>query len=360
MSLKDASRLDDMAFMHSLDRSDMLSRLMTFSRQCRDALSLADLLEFPVRAEDASAVAIAGMGGSAIGGDILQAYLADRLEVPVFVIRDYGLPGYIDTSCLLFTVSYSGNTEEVLSVFAAALARGIPSVTITSGGRLKTLTTEAKRPVIDIPPGYPPRAALGFLFFPMLAVLRQKGFCEPDNDVEETIGVLERQARACGPEVPAGRNPAKQIATALSGHMPVFYGARRLAPVVRRWRTQLAENAGVFAHGDLFPELNHNEIMSWPGLTAGHKGAVVLLRDQGDTQNQKRITISKEMLQADGLPCLEVWTEGESLLARIFSLICLGDFVSYYLAMLCGIDPTPVERIEQFKRRLDTASSHGQ
>jgi len=347
--------------MRRLDSSDMLSRLMAFGQQCRDAFALPGRIDLSLLAEDASAVGIAGMGGSAIGGDILQVYLADELDMPVFVNRDYALPGYVDAASVLFTVSYSGNTEEVLSVFETALARDIPSVTITSGGRLKTQTIEHERPLIEIPTGYPPRTALGYLFFPMLAVLRRKGFCEPGTDVEETVRILQRRAQEYQPDVPTGRNPAKQIAAALADHMPVFYGTERLAPVVRRWRTQCTENAGIFAHGGLFPELNHNEIMSWPGLTAGHRGAVVLLRDQGDAaQNQMRMDISKEILSADGLPCLEVWTEGESFLARLFSLICLGDFVSYYLAMLHGVDPTPVERIEQFKRRLNAASSPGQ
>ncbi|MFQ6092559.1 MAG: bifunctional phosphoglucose/phosphomannose isomerase [bacterium] len=347
--------LDDVAYIGKLDASNMLSRLVTFSRQCQEAIEIGVAAHLPIDPSAISNVVISGLGGSAIGGDILCACLADEMKVPIQVNRNYSLPRYVSPSSLLFVLSYSGNTEETLRVFETAIERGVPLVCITSGGRLGELAAEEKKWVIRIPSGYPPRTALGYLFFPVLMILSRAGLIEDKKaQLIETIALLGEKAEEYGSSVPVDRNEAKRLAGRLCGLFPLLYASESFSPVARRWKTQIAENAKALAYSNVFPELNHNEIMGWQGLVQLETSfTVVILRDKGDLpQIQRRMEISRELIESDGLPVIEVWSQGDSPLARLFSLVCLGDFVSFYLAVLRGIDPTPVERIEYLKRRL--------
>ena len=333
----------------------MLSRLITFDRQCREAIELSRATPVPIEAEAISNIVVSGLGGSAIGGDLLRVYLDNRLNIPIFINRDYALPTYVSHSSLLFVVSYSGNTEETLSVFNAAFKGSIPMVCITSGGLLYDWAVEKKRCVVQIPTGYPPRTALGFLFIPMLMVLTIVGLLEDlEAELEETIALLRRKAAEYHPTVPTDKNKAKQLSAHLHDLIPILYASERFYPVAQRWRTQIEENAEGFAHSNVFPELHHNEIMGWQGLRQfGNVFTTILFRDKGDMpQIQKRMEISRQLLESDGLSITEVWSEGDFLLTRLFSLICLGDFVSFYAAILKGLDPTPVDRIECLKKQL--------
>ena len=348
--------LDLIDHVNRVDKSDMLSRLVTFGRQCKDAIDIGESSTISIDRKSISTIVVSGLGGSAIGGDLLSGYCVDTVPIPIVVNRTYSLPSYVTSSSLLFLVSYSGNTEEILSVFEAAVKRNVPLVCITSGGQLARQAVEKGKNVITIPTGYPPRTALGYLFFPMLAVLSKNGVLENKAlEMRETIGVLERKAEEYHPSKPTDQNMAKQLAARLCNGIPLLYASERFYPVARRWATQIAENSESFAHSHVLPELNHNEIMAWRSLRASESAlATVFLRDGLDhPQIQKRIELSKNMMESDGFQVSEVWSEGDSLLARLFSLICLGDFVSFYLAVLKGIDPTPVERIEYLKRQMN-------
>jgi glucose/mannose-6-phosphate isomerase len=349
------THLDDMDMVKRVDSSDMLSKLMTFGQQCQSAIKIGSTVSIPNDVKTFSNIVVTGLGGSAIGGDLLRAYLGDTISVPIEVNRNYTLPRYVSARSLLFVVSYSGNTEETLSAFDIAVQRDVPLICITSGGRLAERASEEGKEIVRLPGGYPPRTALGYLFFPMLTILAGVGFqISGEAEMDETAAILLEKAKQYHPSVPVDENRAKQLATRLHDSIPLLYASERLYPVARRWQTQIDENGESLAHSNVFPELNHNEIMSWEWLSHyRHLFSPVLFRDQEDPPLvRRRMDISAEMLESDGFSPLEVRSEGESRLARMFSLIYLGDFVSFYMAVLRGVDPTPVVRIESLKELL--------
>jgi glucose/mannose-6-phosphate isomerase len=301
-------------------------------------------------------VIVCGMGGSAIAGDVIRAATADSLRVPLMVCRDYCLPKFIDSSTLVFASSYSGNTEETISAYMQARGANASIVCLTSGGKLASLAQSHRHPVIPLPAGLPPRAALGHSAVRLLGALSVLGLV-PDmtETLRETVELLIRLAARYGIEVPEHNNWAKTIARSLRGRLVAVYASSAsLEPAAVRWRGQMEENAKNLAFHHLLPEMNHNELVGWqlPDQALQQIG-VVLLRDRGDhPQMQRRFDFTKEIVSRKTSVVHEVWSEGQSLLARIFSVIYLGDFVSLYLACLNSVDPTPVSVIEALKKRL--------
>lgn len=301
-------------------------------------------------------VVIVGMGGSAIGGDLVRVLGQAEVPVPVNVVRDYTLPAYVGPGSLVIASSYSGNTEETLSAFTQAKEVGAQLIAISSGGKLAELAGAWQIPYIKIPSGLQPRAALGYSMFPLLKVFSSLGLMKVSQaDIEAVAKLLTELREEFKPEVPAGENGAKVVALALEGLIPLVYGSEPLlGPVAYRWKTQVNENAKSVIFNNTLPELDHNEINSWtaqPGLAK--KIGVVILRDTGESpQMQKRINATRKLIEEDVGAIIEVHSRGTAPLERIFSLIYLGDYVSLYLAMLFEADPTPVEIIEKLKREL--------
>jgi glucose/mannose-6-phosphate isomerase len=335
-----------------VDKSNMLGLILDFHKQCKDAVERASALKLPPEYAKAKRIVVAGLGGSAIGGDLLFTYLAEELGIPLHVSRDYQLPAFVDKETLFFAVSYSGNTEETLSAYSEAVSRSAKIVGITSGGELKKRCKDMGKPVILVPGGMPPRTALGYLFFPMLVTLEQlKMVTDKSGEIRETITLLKELSEKYHsfPD-----NSATALVKKLYGRIPIIYGSRNNSAVALRWRTQINENSKTLAFHHLFPEMNHNEIVGWEKLEQITQNfRVVILRDKGESPRVKtRIEITKSIIGDVPSGIDEVSSEGESLLARLFSLICLGDFVSFYLAVISGVDPTPVERIDTLKKRL--------
>ncbi len=335
-----------------LDKSDMLSALLDFHEQCKDAVEKASALRLPPEYTGVNRIVVAGLGGSAIGGDLLFTYLAGELGIPFHVSRSYQVPAFVDKKTLFFAVSYSGNTEETLSAYTEATSRSAKIVGVTSGGDLGKRCVEAKNPVVLIPGGMPPRTALGYLFFPMLITLQKLSLVRDKSlEIKETLTLLKELSEQYHsfPD-----NPATVLVRKLYGLIQIIYGSRDTSAVALRWRTQINENSKILAFNHVFPELDHNEIVGWEGLPQITENfRVVILRDKGENPRVKtRIDITKSIIGATPSGIDEVFSEGESLLARLFSLIHLGDFVSFYLAVLNGVDPTPVERIDALKKRL--------
>jgi glucose/mannose-6-phosphate isomerase len=301
-------------------------------------------------------VVVLGIGGSAIGGSLLQAYTEGEFKVPFLVNRTYHIPAFVGPETLVIASSYSGNTEETLSAYAEAKGRGATLMAIASGGELERWAQADGIPFCRIPGGYSPRAALGYSFMPLLAILSRLGFVrERPEDVTEAVTVLSTLRDELYPERPTGGNPAKQLAERLHGKLPFIYGAAPWSGVAAyRWKGQMNENAKNLAHSNAFPELNHNKTVGWEApesLTA--QVEVVLLRDREDHPKvQKRFEVTSTIMRPHVSGITEVWSRGESALARLFSLIYMGDFTSYYLALLNGIDPTPVKVIDYLKGEL--------
>lgn len=350
--------LDSVSAIKKYDRSNMASIMESFPEQCRAAKKIGILADIPGRFKRKYRnIVCTGMGGSAIGADIARSYTADESRTPIAVNRNYALPAFVGRDSLVIVSSCSGNTEETISAFKDARSKGANIIVITSGGSLSRFARPASVPVIIIPPGLQPRAAIGYSFFTLIILLSRIGVIgDKMSDIEETIRLLEKLSRtSLGIMVPGRKNIAKNIAKNIYLKMPVIYaGQDHMDAVSTRWRGQLAENAKTIASTHLFPEMTHNEIVGWENPKKILKNlAVVILRDQGDNPGiAKRMDIVKKIVAGRGVKVVEVESLGKGLLARIFSLIYIGDYVSLYLAILNGCDPTPVDRIVYLKKEL--------
>ncbi|HHV63118.1 MAG TPA: bifunctional phosphoglucose/phosphomannose isomerase [Firmicutes bacterium] len=347
--------LDDVEAMKKADPRGMLGFIQGLPEQCQEAWEIASRVDVPGGFAAARNIVVAGLGGSAIGGDLLRTLVASELNIPVVVSRDYELPGFVDRDSLVVASSYSGNTEETISSYLAARAKGAKILCITSGGKLAELAADDGVPVIKIPGTLVPRAALGYLFIPMIVVLGKLGLIrDKAGDLAEAVDVLAELRRVLGPESPEHVNQSKRLAAKMLNKIPVIYGSSGWpGTAALRWKCQINENSKTYAVSNIFPEMNHNETVGWgaPGDIAGQL-YVVLLRDKGDHPRvQKRMEITKSLMSsASGID--EVWSTGKSELARLLSLIYVGDFASAYLAFLYGVDPTPVAAIDYLKGEL--------
>lgn len=312
---------------------------------------------------------ICGMGGSAIGGDVVVA-TADGLRVPCEVVRGYALPAWVDTGTLVVAVSYSGDTEETLSCFEEACARGCRPVCVASGGTLAARASDLQLPRARLPGGMQPRSALGLLSATIAKVLEGAGLVGGyHTQIDETAALLAVMAEELAPPVPDGDNPAKRLARRLHGRTPVLYGAGVAAVAARRFKCELNEYADVHAFWAELPEMNHNEFVGWSGIDPATAGMhVVLLDDRGaDRRLRRRLELTGELVagRAAGLDVIE--SRGQSGLARLLSLAYLGDWTALYLALLNGVDPGPVAVIQWLKGRMadrqspppDAASARG-
>ena len=301
-------------------------------------------------------IVVSGMGGSAIGGDILRVYAANKTPIPVLVVRDYNIPAFVDQNTLFLAVSYSGNTEETLSAYSQAREKGASIICITTGGKLKAMAEQDGYEVVEIPSGLVPRAATGYLFAPLALLLDELGIIEGVyQELQETVEVLQGMREQLHPGVEAGRNQARVIAGKLKDSLPVIWGTAGISEVAAlRWKAQINENAKCPAYYSIFPELNHNEIVGFEvpqELLASI--SCIILRDKYDFERVKRrIEISKDIIKDQVKEIIEVNSQGESYLARFYSLVYIGDYASVYLALEYGINPTPVKVIDYLKAQL--------
>jgi glucose/mannose-6-phosphate isomerase len=337
------------------DPSGMYDILARFPAQVEEALAIGRAAHLPKRLRGITSIVLTGLGGSAIAGDLLRSYLAGTLDVPLIVNRHYTLPAFVGRGTLVLVSSYSGNTEETNAAHRAALRRGARIVCISSGGTTTRLAARRRSPLITIPGGLPPRGALGYSFFPLLLALTRMGLIPPrPREIVETVALLKAQARRFSDPAAEG-NPATAIAQMLERRVGILYAAADLLePVATRWRGQLEENAKTLAFSHSLPEMNHNEIVGWQVLTEVMKDMqIIFLRDREDHPRvQTRIDITRSLLLPYTGRITEVWSQGDGRLARMFSLVQLGDWVSLSLAALHGVDPMPVTAIDRLKKAL--------
>jgi glucose/mannose-6-phosphate isomerase len=346
--------LDDLEVLQA-DRSGMLDLLLDVPAHLQTAERLALSADLPTLT-DMRTIVVTGLGGSGIGGDLLRSYLNPTCRVPIWVNRQYGLPAFVGPTTLVCAISYSGNTEETLRAFEEAYASGATLLAITSGGRLAILAEQMHIPWVQVPGGMPPRATLGYLFGSVLVMLARLSVIDDQQEsLAEAVEVLRELAAQYRPGVETFRNLPKELATQLYTKLPIIYGVQDFTDVVAyRWRTQLNENSKMLASHHAFPELNHNEVVGWEGSLAPSQGLwVVLLRDTQELARiAQQIDITKDFLRERAAGITEVWSQGRSRLARLFSLLYTGDFTSFYLALLRGVDPSPVWAIDALKERM--------
>ena len=339
----------------ALDPTGMLSCIQDLPAQCEHGYALVHELALREAVADVDQVVILGMGGSAIGGDLLRALLLPECQVPIIVHRDYGLPAYVGARSLVIACSYSGNTEETLLGFAQAVERKARVVSVTTGGELAHRSKALGIPLCEYAYESQPRAALGYSLTTPLGILEMAGLvASKAEDVAEAVAVMRDWQQEINETVPTSENAAKLLAQQLHGHLPVIYGAEHLSEVARRWKGQLNENSKSWGVFDVLPELNHNTVVGY-GLPAelSELAAVVLLAS--DLYHQRvrlRLEITRELLDLEGIRWHTVEARGQSALAQMLSVIHFGDYVSYYLAMLHDVDPWSIGNIDFVKRRL--------
>lgn len=354
-----AINLDNIESLRPFDRHNMLGLIESFPEQCEKAKDIGYSFNVPAKLKrQYKNVIITGLGGSAIGADIARSYAADEANIPIAVNRNYNMPGYVDKDSLVVAASYSGNTEETISAYKDAVRKSAAVVVITSGGQLQAHAEADNAPFINVPAGMPPRASLGYSFFTLLALLSKLNITgDKSGQIDSAIETLKDvKASKAGQTVAQKNNIAKKIAGEIYLKYPVIYsGQDHIDAAATRWRGQLAENAKTLSSTHVFPEMTHNEIVGWEYPKEILKNfIVIMLRDSSDHPRvAKRMDITRDILAKEKkINVIEVHSEGEGLLSRIFSIIYIGDFVSYYLAILNKTDPTPVDRITYLKDEL--------
>lgn len=352
------SVLDDQSRLGELDPAGMYQDIFDFPHQLDESRKVSSSWDLdPDQFVGLQNIVLAGMGGSAIGGDLLRNYLQTKLQIPFAVVRNYSLPEYVDDESLVVVSSYSGNTEETLSMLGDALERKAMVVAVSTGGQVSEIARSEGFPLMTVPGGMQPRAALAYSTVPVLTLFELLGFVKDTApDLSEAILHLTDEATSLCRETPEAKNPAKQIAASFEGKIPLIYaGPGLLESVAVRWRGQMSENGKSLAYSNTFPEMNHNELVGWSGDLGDlrDKLAVVLLSDEDDNPRIKlRQDFFAQSLKDKGVVVHQLASSGGSRLARLFSLVQIGDFTSYYLSAINGVDPTPVEAIENLKSEL--------
>ena len=304
---------------------------------------------------------IAGMGGSAIGGDFIKRWFRKSLGIPLEVCRSYELPGYVDENSLVVTVSYSGETEETLSCFVEGIRRRSMIVGIASSGRLVGYCDRLGIPLLRIPMGYPPRAALPFILAALITVMNRFGFLKcRKRDLREAVQVLKKVRDVTRRSIPVEENLAKSIASKLTGSMIIIYAEEAFEEAARRWKDQLNENGKMLAKIEVFPELNHNDLVGWEdSRVSPRRFSVMILRDTTEEPAMKaRVDITTDILRKKGLKVIELYPEGKSLLSKTLYFSYVGDLVSLYSAVRARVNPFETEFITQVKKGLADRVDH--
>lgn len=348
--------LDDPKRRARLDPAGMAARIESFPAQVRAGAAIAAPALPGISPERPRRLVLFGMGGSAIAGDLLRAIAEREGSAPVHVVRHYLPPAWLTPEDLLVFSSYSGETEETLSAFEATRPIGARACVLSTGGTLAAQAGAAGIPAAFLPPGHPPRAALGYSFSTLAAIASHVGVVPAlAARMEGAAAAVEGVVSDCGTRVIQSRNLAKKLAIRMAGRALLVIGAERgLSAVAQRWKGQLNENAKQLAWSSALPEMNHNEVDGF----AGPKGAVgrlavVLLREPEEHPRiAARFAWLAAYLKRRQIPAATVVAEGDDAASRLLAAAALGDFVSYYLALLNGVDPSALPGVESLKESL--------
>lgn len=323
-----------------IDKSNMVGVLDNFPNQIHEGFF--DLAEKIKVKGDFKNIVFAGMGGSALPGDIAKTYLKDTLGIPIIVHKSYDLPRFVGKGTLLFVCSYSGNTEEALSAYKASKSKSCETVVMASGGKLRKLAEHDKKPFIKVPTGIQPRLALGYQFFAILRVLQNSGLIKDHSTkVKQLIDKLRD---------PGYKMNGEELATKLVEKVPIIYSSDTMEVVAEIWKIAFNENTKIAAFYNYFPELNHNEMM---GYTTPKANFYVIMIREDDCHRRvaKRFKITKNII-ADKAGTTEIVIKGKCQLVKLFTSIYIGLWTAYFLALKYGTDPTPVELVEELKKKL--------
>jgi glucose/mannose-6-phosphate isomerase len=345
----------DSEAIEAVDRSGQLQDILTMPDQLRDAIWRVQSAGL-ARRDAPRGLIVAGMGGSAIGGMLARAVLGDRAQRPIVLARSYELPAWTTPETMVLCSSYSGDTEETLAAYEAAGAVGAHRIVVTTGGKLAAAARAEEVPVIPLPGGFQPRVAVAYS---MVVVLEVAALCGVSESLRSEIDVAAAHTEqllaswAPGGTQEDAPNSPKELARGLNGTIPQIAGAGLTAPIAYRWKTQFNENAKLPAFWNELPELDHNEIVGWEAAPALGPFSAVFLDDAYlHPRIRQRIELTRGLIAGAGAPTFRVETEGVTPTERLLSLTVLGDLVSLYVAVLRGIDPTPVPVLGHLKSAL--------
>lgn len=350
------SALDSPERTARIDPSGMGDRIEGFANQLRAGASIAAPVLDQLAPHGPRRVVLFGMGGSAIAGDMTRTLVDAEGAAPFHVVRHYQPPAWITPEDLLIFSSYSGETEETLAAYKAVRHLGARSIVLSTGGTLSRLAGTDSLPIAVLPSGHPPRAALGYSFSTLIQIASHLGLLpEGPARLEAAAKAVEEVASACGRTVIESRNPAKRLAIRLAGQPIILLANERtLGPVALRWKGQLNENAKHLAWASPLPEMNHNEVDGYVH-PAGQVGrlAAMLLRDKSDHPRvQARFRWLATYLKRKGLRVETHEAEGNDAMTRLMASAAMGDFVSYYLALAHGTDPSALPGVDSLKKAL--------
>ena len=337
-----------------IDKSSMINLINGFPEDFEEAIKISSKVDIPSNYNKPRRIVVCGMGGSAIGGDILKHWLLRKLKINVIVVRDYKIPVQISDKDLVFTVSYSGNTEETLSCLLQAINNHAMIFCITSNGIMEKVCEKRGIPYVKLPKGRPPRTALAFLFTPMPILLEKLGLrLNAIDEIRQMAKTLRELREEIAPWIPHEKNMAKQIALSLKDRIATIYAYVDYYPAAFRFKTQLNENSKHIAKCELLPELDHNEIMGWEWEhnLLGNIEAIFLLGGDEPETIKVRVDVTAGII-AEKAKVEYIRGIGESYLEKLFTLIYMGDYISYYLAIVKGVDPTPIKYIDRLKSEL--------
>ena len=349
MNLNDTKRFKE------LDTEDMIGHINDLPKQLLKAWDLGQQLALPDW-EGIERVIIAGMGGSAIGADLLEVYAAPLSPVPIVVHRDYDLPAWAKgENTLVICSSHSGNTEETLSAYEAAKAAGCRVLALTTGGKLAAAATNSGDALWQFTYPGQPRAAIHHSFGLLLAAFTRLGFVpDPEEELKGAVAAMQTQQKTLLPEIPDTANSAKRMAGQFMERWITIFGAGIMAPVARRWKTQINEIAKANAGFEFLPEANHNtmEAVTQPEKEFAHTMAIFLRSGNNHPRNQRRVELTRTAIMVQGVNTDFIEAQGDSVLANIWTALHYGDYTAYYLAMAYELDPSPVPMIEEFKGKM--------
>lgn len=338
---------------NAVDSQNMWELIAGFPNQWGEAMKISEDINLTIDPGKINKICFAGMGGSAMGADILRAYSYHSCPHPVQVVRHYNIPGWVDESTLVITCSFSGNTEEALSALEQAQQKGARTIAVTSGGELLLRATRENFDYIKIPGGMPPRAALGYSFVPLFRIFESLGYLDEGKEaLSETELFLSKQGELFAD---ISDNEALSLAKQLQDTMPVIYSdSTTMEPVNLRWRSMFEENAKTLSYGNVLPEMTHNEIVGWEQIVhlTGRLSVIMLFDKEDNKRVRKRMRIVKDLIEDQVATIHVLSTRGESRLTRLFSLIQMADWTSLYLALINEADPTPIAKIDLLKSRL--------
>ena len=348
--------LDNQQQIKKLDTEKMADFIAELPKQCLKAYHEANKITLPADYKKPSSgwknIVICGMGGSAIGGELAKNLTSEQIEIPILINRSWSLPASIDKESLVILVSYSGETRETLSCAEAAANKKAKIFVITSGGQLEKMAKKEKWPMFKFNYKAPPRASLAYLFMPILVILEKLSLIDFKNwQIEKSLATLDKFNQTFYPEIPTEKNIAKHLAYYVFDHLPIIIAPDKLAAAARRFKTQIAENAKNFVFFETIPEIFHNSVESF--LPEYLKNDIVfLILEDGSGEQTKCVVALQKLLDKEKIQWEKIPTFGNNLFMQVLSLTLVGDWLSFYLAMLNQINPTPVEKIQWLKTRI--------